>query len=128
MVFPRFLVVTHMQPTDARKVFPCLDEPDLKAVFQLNVIHRRDSSVLGNAEIFGKRKEEEFLVSIVAIVLRTHRVLHLPSPDSSIIDDEWKITQFYPTPRMSTYLLALAVSEFTPTPSLHDRVQINVHQ
>uniref|UniRef100_A0A3P8X317 Aminopeptidase n=1 Tax=Cynoglossus semilaevis TaxID=244447 RepID=A0A3P8X317_CYNSE len=97
----RFLVVTHMQPTDARKVFPCLDEPDLKAVFQLNVIHRRDSSVLGNAEIFGKRKEEEFLVSIV-------------------------ITQFYPTPRMSTYLLALAVSEFTPTPSLHDRVQINV--
>lgn len=45
---------------------------------------------------------------------------------SSIIDDEWQSTTFYPTPKMSTYLFAFTVSEFTATPSQHDRVEINV--
>ncbi|KAA8590666.1 hypothetical protein FQN60_014616 [Etheostoma spectabile] len=38
---------------------------------------------------------------------------------SNIIDSEWKFTRFHPTPKMSTYLFAFTVSEFTSTPSKH---------
>uniref|UniRef100_A0A3Q0RHY4 Aminopeptidase n=1 Tax=Amphilophus citrinellus TaxID=61819 RepID=A0A3Q0RHY4_AMPCI len=45
-----FIAVTNLQPTDARRVFPCFDEPDMKAVFQLTVIHRPETKVVANAK------------------------------------------------------------------------------
>uniref|UniRef100_A0A8C9X018 Aminopeptidase n=1 Tax=Sander lucioperca TaxID=283035 RepID=A0A8C9X018_SANLU len=86
-----FLVATQLEPADARKVFPCFDEPDMKAEFHVTIIHRRDTIALGNAEISG---EEAPLISLKA---------------------------------MSTYLFAFTVSEFTATPSTHERVQINTY-
>ncbi|KAI3371702.1 hypothetical protein L3Q82_024267 [Scortum barcoo] len=91
----RFLVSTNLEPTGARSVFPCFDEPEMKAVFDVTIIHRLDTLALGNEDVAG----------------------------SSIIDD-WKYTRFHPTPRMSTYLFAFTVSEFTATPSKHERVLI----
>ncbi|XP_056137170.1 alanyl (membrane) aminopeptidase-like b [Lampris incognitus] len=96
----RYLVISQMQPTDARKMFPCFDEPAMKAVFDVTIIHRRDTTALAN---WGKA-------------------------DSSSLDDEWTVTQFYPTKRMSTYLLAIAVSEFKkPKESPQHRVEINTY-
>ncbi|XP_049928174.1 alanyl (membrane) aminopeptidase-like b [Epinephelus moara] len=95
----RFLVATHVEPTDARRIFPCFDEPEMKAEFDVTIIHRAGTTALGNAE----------------------------KSDSSIIDDDWKYTRFHPTPKMSTYLFAFTVSEFTATPSLHERVDINIY-
>ncbi|KAK2918250.1 hypothetical protein Q8A73_004996 [Channa argus] len=93
----RFLVSTNLQPTDARKVFPCFDEPEMKAVFNVTIIHRRETKALGNARESG----------------------------TFIIDDEWHYTRFAPTPRMSTYLFAFTVSEFTSShSSSHGRVVI----
>lgn len=46
--------------------------------------------------------------------------------DSGIIDDDWQYTSFHPTPKMSTYLFAFTVSEFTSIPSTHERVDIKV--
>ncbi|KAF0040887.1 hypothetical protein F2P81_006785 [Scophthalmus maximus] len=94
----RFLAATNMEPTAARAVFPCFDEPEMKAVFHLTVIHRQGTTALGNAERSG----------------------------SSFIDDEWQYTRFHPTPRMSTYLFAFTVSEFTATPCPHNRVDIKI--
>ncbi|XP_070763184.1 alanyl (membrane) aminopeptidase-like b [Enoplosus armatus] len=93
----RFLAATNMEPTDARRVFPCFDEPEMKAVFDVTIIHRRDTTALGNEEKSG----------------------------SSIIDDDWQYTSFHPTPKMSTYLFAFTVSEFTSVPSPHGRVEIS---
>ncbi|KPP72867.1 hypothetical protein Z043_108090 [Scleropages formosus] len=45
----RYLATSHMQPTDARKVFPCFDEPHMKAVFEVTIIHRKDTIALTNA-------------------------------------------------------------------------------
>ncbi|XP_058502629.1 aminopeptidase N-like [Solea solea] len=91
----RFIAATQMEPTFARHVFPCLDEPDLKAVFEVTIIHRKDTMALGN-----NRMKTDF------------------------IDGEWKYTIFEPTPRMSTYLFAFVVSDFTATESSHDSVTI----
>ncbi|XP_068460282.1 aminopeptidase N-like [Clinocottus analis] len=96
----RFLVATHLEPTDARRLFPCFDEPEMKAVFDVTIIHRRDTTALGNAD----------------------------TRDSMIIDDDWKVTYFHPTPKMSTYLFAFTVSEFTSTDSPTDgRVKIKTY-
>ncbi|XP_059192055.1 alanyl (membrane) aminopeptidase-like b [Centropristis striata] len=96
----RFLAATNLQPTNARRLFPCFDEPELKAKFNVTIIHRINTIALGNAE----RK------------------------DSLIIDDDWIYTSFHPTPVMSTYLFAFTVSEFKDsTPSSHERVEINTY-
>jgi puromycin-sensitive aminopeptidase len=40
---------THFEPTDARKAFPCWDEPDLKAVFAVSLVADEDLAILANA-------------------------------------------------------------------------------
>ncbi|XP_066541158.1 alanyl (membrane) aminopeptidase-like b [Hoplias malabaricus] len=83
----RFLVASQMQPTDARKVFPCFDEPAMKAVFNITIIHRVGTKALSNS-----RREKIEIVDIDG--------------------EEWIISKFEPTPVMSTYLLAFTVNEF----------------
>lgn len=42
------LLATKFQPTDARKAFPCFDEPHLKARFQINILHPENTIALAN--------------------------------------------------------------------------------
>jgi len=35
----RFLSASQLQAIDARRVFPCFDEPDKKAVFNVSIVH-----------------------------------------------------------------------------------------
>ncbi|CAH0605713.1 unnamed protein product [Chrysodeixis includens] len=81
----KWLGTTQMEPTHARKAFPCFDEPHLKASFQLRIdrpAHYKPS--LTNTEI----------------------------EKSEVLSNGYIREYFYPTPKMSTYLVAFLVSEF----------------
>lgn len=42
-----------MQATFARKAFPCFDEPAMKAVFNITIIHDRGTVALSNGRDIG---------------------------------------------------------------------------
>ena len=79
--------VTQFEAADARRVFPCFDEPSFKATWEVAVSAPKDVAILGNSPV---AREE------------------LRGND--------RITLFKPTPRMSSYLVAFVVGELTPSP------------
>ncbi|KAG4080264.1 hypothetical protein HA402_010756 [Bradysia odoriphaga] len=80
-----WLGATQMEPTYARQVFPCFDEPQFKATFDLKVV-----------------RPKNFSVSFANTKLN----------DSFDIGPHEVFEEFKTTPRMSTYLLAFVISDF----------------
>ncbi|KAK9543072.1 hypothetical protein VZT92_000881 [Zoarces viviparus] len=83
----KVVATSQMQATYARKAFPCFDEPAMKAVFNVTIIHDQDTVALSNGMEIGTK-------------------------DSVIDGVPVRVTTFEPTERMSTYLLAFIVSDF----------------
>ncbi|MBS3055122.1 MAG: M1 family metallopeptidase [Candidatus Aenigmarchaeota archaeon] len=80
----KYLVTTQFEPTDARKAFPCWDNPGDKATFDISVIFDRTLSTISNTEILEEKE--------------------LPRNKKQV--------RFALTPVMSTYLVYLGVGEF----------------
>jgi aminopeptidase N len=80
----RYIATTQFESSDARKAYPCFDEPALKAVFQVSIVHDATMQASSN----------------------------MPSISSQIHSPGKKITAFAPTPKMSTYLTCFIVHDF----------------
>lgn len=91
---------TQMEPTDARRMFPCFDEPDFKATFKLSVAVEEGNVAISNSAIVKDEKRKG--------VRR-------------------RIVEFAPTPKMSTYLVTLLVGPFASSaPATSNGVPIRV--
>ncbi|NWI15831.1 AMPQ Aminopeptidase, partial [Crypturellus soui] len=82
------LIASQMEPTYARTVFPCFDEPAMKATFDIRIIHDPSYVALSN----------------------------MPAIDVSEMKDEngsvWAITTFNTSLKMSTYITAFVICDF----------------
>jgi puromycin-sensitive aminopeptidase len=79
------LIATQFESHHAREVFPCIDEPEAKATFDLSLVSPKDETVLANTPIKSQKSVKN--------------------------QPEMILTTFERTPHMSTYLLAFAYGE-----------------
>lgn len=66
----RKILATKFQPTDARKAFPCFDEPHLKAVFRVTIVHPPDTTALANFPCV-KKYDRKVLENCFVLFLRS---------------------------------------------------------
>ncbi|KAK7913537.1 hypothetical protein WMY93_013748 [Mugilogobius chulae] len=93
----KIVATSQMQATYARKAFPCFDEPAMKAVFNVTIIHSHGTVALSNGRETG-----------------------------TVDTDFGRVTTFEPTARMSTYLLAFIVCDFAEIQSTQRNVLIRI--
>ena len=77
----RYLATTQFEPTDARRAFPCWDEPAKKATFQVTLVFSDEFQAVSNTPVL----------------------------EESVAGPGLKSIRFAETPFMSTYLLAFIV-------------------
>ncbi|KAL6743482.1 hypothetical protein Aduo_016515 [Ancylostoma duodenale] len=81
----KIAAVSKCEPISARKIVPCFDEPEYKAVWNVTIVHPIGTRAIANA---------------------------LELKETTEADGLWKVSRFHPTPILASYLLALFVSEF----------------
>lgn len=47
----RSMATSKFEPVDARKAFPCFDEPNLKATYTTTLVHQADFTPLSNMPV-----------------------------------------------------------------------------
>jgi aminopeptidase N len=81
----RRYAVTQFEATDARRAFPCFDEPAFKATFDISLTIDRIDSAISNGRVVS---------------------------DTPTADGSRHVVKFSTSPKMSTYLVAMAVGKW----------------
>jgi puromycin-sensitive aminopeptidase len=83
----KYIATSQLEATDARRAFPCWDEPEFKAVFSISLVVDQSLVAISNAGVEFEREQ----------------------PGNK------KLVQFKDTMKMSTYLVAFIVGPFAGT-------------
>ena len=86
------LAATQFEATDARRAFPCWDEPQFKAVFAVTLVIDPSLTAISNTRVIEDRQEHGK-----------------------------RVVRFAESIRMSTYLVAFIVGQLVPTPPIMAR-------
>ena len=101
------IVSTQFESHYARMMFPCIDEPEAKATFDLKVINTDiEDTILSNMPILSERVLTYTSVNADLNPKEDPNALNLNAEVSR------KIVTFKTTPKMSTYLLAICIGKF----------------
>ncbi|KAJ9626577.1 Aminopeptidase 2 mitochondrial [Taxawa tesnikishii (nom. ined.)] len=99
----KYIATTQMEPTDARRAFPCFDEPALKAAFTITLVADKDKTCLSNMDVASEKEV-----------------------DSKMTGGKRKAVTFNKSPLMSTYLLAFIVGDLKVIETNSFRVPVRV--
>lgn len=94
----RYVAATHFEPIDCRTVFPCFDQPDMRAEFEIILIVKSELTALSNMEV-----EKEIA-----------------------LENGFKQVVFKRSPPMPTYLVGLLIGQFDYVESKLLRIPIRV--
>lgn len=93
----KYLATTQFEAADARRAFPCWDEPSAKATFDISIITENELTAISNMPVISKKKTK-------------NKTLYV----------------FAKTPVMSTYLIYLGVGEFEYLTGKTGKIQVRV--
>ena len=96
----KYIASTQMEPTDARRAFPCFDEPALKAKFTVTLVADKSMTCLSNMDV---------------------------ASETDVKDTAKKAVKFNTSPLMSTYLIAFIVGHLNYVETKNFRVPIRVY-
>lgn len=98
------MATSQMEPTDARRAFPCFDEPALKAEFTITLIADKHLTCLSNMDVASEK-----------------------DITSEMSKSAKKAVKFNKTPLMSTYLLAFIIGELNYIETDKFRLPVRVY-
>ena len=100
----KYLATTQMEPTDARRAFPCFDEPALKAEYTITLIGDKHHTCLSNMDVVSEKDVK-----------------------SKITGGQRKAVTFRKTPLISSYLLAFIIGELNYVETNKFRLPVRVY-
>ena len=92
-----YAAVTQFEASDARRMFPCWDEPAIKATFEITVVAPKNLTALSNmpvvteTDLDGEKKEVKFAVSpimstyLIAVVVGDYDYVETRTEDGAIL-------------------------------------------
>jgi aminopeptidase N len=95
----RRYAVTQFESTDARRAFPCFDEPAFKATFAITLVVNRGDTAISNGKVLSD----------------------MPGPAAT-----QHTMKFATSPKMSSYLVAMAIGDFQCLDGAQDGVPIRI--